>query len=199
MAMDWKNIVGKFAPMLGAALGGPLGGAAAGAIANALGLDDKSEEAIKAALAGTTPEQLLALKTAEQDFAVKMGELGLKREELGFTSDKDQLAIAAGDRDSARKREIAVGDRTVRNLAYAITLGFFGILVGLMFVNIPPESKGVLYVMLGSLGTAWTGVVGYYFGTTAGSKQKTELLARAQPIPESELEGVPPPANPFVN
>jgi hypothetical protein len=180
--MDWKNVVGKVAPVLGAALGGPLGGAAVSAIADALGLSEKTEEAVKNALSGTTPEQLLALKKADQDFAVRMEELGLKKEELGFTNEKDQLQIAAGDRDSARKREMAVGDHTARNLAYAITIGFFSVLFTLMFAEVDTGAKEILYVMLGSLGTAWTSVMAYYFGSTAGSKLKTELLSKAEPI-----------------
>lgn len=180
--MDWKNVVGKVAPVLGAALGGPLGGAAVSAIADALGLSEKTEEAVKNALSGTTPEQLLALKKADQDFAVRMEELGLKKEELSFTNEKDQLQIAAGDRDSARKREMAVGDHTARNLAYAITIGFFSVLFTLMFAEVDTGAKEILYVMLGSLGTAWTSVMAYYFGSTAGSKLKTELLSKAEPI-----------------
>lgn len=192
--MDWKNVVGKLAPMLGAALTGPLGGAAIGVIADALGLNEKSEDAIKAALSGTTPEQLLALKKADQDFAARMEELGLKRDELSFGFDKDQLVIAAGDRDSARKREMAVGDKTARNLAYMITAGFFGVLATLMFADVSSANESILYVMLGSLGASWTGVIAYYFGSTAGSAKKTELLAKAQPVDVGD--GVPP--NPFV-
>ena len=70
--MDWKSIVGSVAPYLGAAVGGPLGGVAVTAIANALGLSDKTEGAIKDALKGVTPEQMLTLKVAERDFAFKM-------------------------------------------------------------------------------------------------------------------------------
>ena len=101
--MDWKNVVGTVAPVLGAALGGPLGGAAVSVISEALGLNEKTEDAIKNALSGTTPEQLLALKNADQAFAVKMEELGLRREELSFAKVKDMEVIASGDRDSARK------------------------------------------------------------------------------------------------
>lgn len=182
--MDWKNVVGSVAPVLGAALGGPLGGAAVSVIADALGLNEQTESAIKNALSGTTPEQLLAIKNAENDFAFKM-------QELGFHSVRDMEKLAVDDRDSARKREMAVGDKTARNLAYAITVGFFGILVGLMFIEVD-TNKEILYMMLGALGSAWAGVIAYYFGSTAGSAKKTELLAKAQPVPEA----VPP--NPFV-
>jgi hypothetical protein len=152
-----------------------MGSAAVGVVADALGLSEKTEGAIKQALAGATPEHMLALKKADQDFAVKM-------QELGFAQVKDLESIAAGDRDSARKREMEVKDHTPRNLAYAITVGFFSVLMFLMFADLPDKSKDVLYIMLGTLGTSWTACISYYFGSTNGSKAKSELLARAQPV-----------------
>jgi hypothetical protein len=173
--MDWKNIVSRTAPLLGAALGGPLGGIAVAKIADALGLSDKTEAAITEALAGTTPEQLLALKNADQTFSVRM-------QELVFADAKDSASIAAGDRDSARKRESEVKDNTPRNLAYIVTAGYFSIVALLILGKIPVENKDMLFIMLGTLGTAWVGVMAYYFGTTANSKHKTDLLARAESI-----------------
>jgi hypothetical protein len=38
-----------------------------------------------------------------------------------------------------------------------------------------------LLIMLGSLGTAWTGACAFWFGTTSGSKAKTDLLANSAP------------------
>lgn len=175
--MEWKNIIGKVAPYLGAAVGGPLGSAAVTAIADALGLSDKTGDAIKQALSGVTPEQMLAIKTAEQGFAARM-------QELGFANAKDMESIAAGDRDSARQREMAVLDKTPRNLAYGVIGGFFFILITMMFFEIPAASRDILNIMLGTLGGSFSGVIGYYFGSTANSAKKTELLAKAGAIKE---------------
>ena len=93
--MDWKSIVSTVAPWIGTALGGPLGGMAVSAVADAFGLPDKTEETIKQALSGAAPEQMLALKNADQAFALQM-------QELGFKQVKDLEAIAADDRKDAR-------------------------------------------------------------------------------------------------
>lgn len=176
--MDWKNLVGTIAPWIGTALGGPLGGMAVNAVGEALGLSDKTEETIKTALSGATPEQMLALKNADQAFQLQM-------QSLGFQNMKDMEAIAVNDRDSARKREEVVKDNTPKILAYAVTIGFFGILIFLMLAKVPDTSRDIINIMLGTLGTSWTGIVSYYYGSTSGSAKKTELLANSVPVQES--------------
>ena len=64
-------------------------------------------------------------------------------------------------------------------MAGLITSGYFGALF-YMLVNGLPQHGGseAMLVMLGTLGTAWGGIVAYYFGSSAGSKEKTEAMNR---------------------
>lgn len=178
--MDWgdvKNVVAKLAPTIAAGLGGPLAGSAVAALTAAFGLNPdattkEQQEQLVVALSGATPDQLLAIKKADQDYALAM-------QKAGFDSVTKLEELATEDRNSARKREAEVKDKTPRNLAYAITVGFFSVMASLMFLDNLGEMKEVLYIMLGTLGTAWGSVIAYFFGSTSGSSEKNRLLAEA--------------------
>jgi len=174
---DWRSFVKKVAPFIGTALGGPLGGAAASALAGALGGDPSktTDQQLASLVQSVTPEQLLALKQAENEFALKM-------QALGFQHETDLLQAEVQDRTSARQREVAVKDWTPRLLAYGVTLGFFGLLWYLLRHAVPPESRDILNVMLGSLGTAWISIITYYFGSNKDAARSAELLHNSTPI-----------------
>jgi len=161
-------LLGQVAPTLATALGGPLAGLAAKTLSNVLlGNETGSESDIAKALQNASPDQLAAIKQIDADFKVRMAELEI-----------DLERIAAGDRDSARKREISTGDYTPKVLAAAITIGFFGILFWMFVHGVPKNGNEALLLMLGALQTAFTGVIAYYFGSSAGSKAKTDALAK---------------------
>ena len=101
-------------------------------------------------------------------------------QKLGFENIEALESIAAADRANAREREIKTQDWTPKALGISITLGFFGLLYYLLRHEPPNGSRDILNIMLGSLGSAWIGVVSYYFGSSAGSARKTELLSAKQ-------------------
>lgn len=173
--MDWIGIVKTVAPWIGTALGGPLGGMAVEAAANALGIGEKTTEAVKNALAGVTPEQMLALKKADQDFAIQM-------QSLGFKQIADLEAIAAADRKDARDMQKATRSPVPAILSTLVTVGYFGILLGMMLDKLSVKDSQALLLMLGSLSTGWGMVMAFWFGTTRASEVKTELLAKAPSI-----------------
>ena len=160
-------LLGQLAPSIATALGGPLAGVAIKTLSSALfGHEDGTEEQISAAMATATPDQLAAIKKIDADFKVQMKSL-----------DIDLERIAAGDRDSARQMQRETKDWVPKVLAIVITLGFFGILIWMLLNGMPKTGTEALLMMLGALGTAWTGVVNFYYGSSAGSKAKNDMLS----------------------
>lgn len=169
--MDLLKIVGAVAPTIATAIGGPLGGMAMKVVADVLGLPaDSSEKDVSKAMAAATPDQLLALKQADQDFAVRMREL-----------DIDLEKIAASDRDSARRREAQVRDWMPRVLAFVIVAGFMGtvfmVLLGYVEGMKDPLMATTVGTLIGFVSAKAEQVVAYYFGSSSSSQQKTQLLA----------------------
>jgi len=159
-------LLGQLAPTIATALGGPLAGVAVKTLSNALfGHEDGTEEQISEAMASATPDQLAAIKKIDADFKVQMKSL-----------DIDLERISAGDRDSARQMQRETKDWVPKILAIVITLGFFGILVWMLLNGMPKTGTEALLMMLGALGTAWTGVINFYYGSSAGSKAKTDAM-----------------------
>jgi hypothetical protein len=147
-------------------MGGPLAGMAVSAISKAIGVD---------------PEKVGDLisnnkLTADQIAQVKIAEIELQKQaqELGLNFEK----LEVEDRKSARDMQSITKSIMPPLLAGAVTVGFFTILV-MMFFNKIDSSNPAVLMMLGSLGTAWTGIIAYYFGSSAGSADKTALLSKA--------------------
>ena len=160
-------LLGQVAPTIATALGGPLAGVAVKTLSSALfGHEDGTEEQISEAMSSASPDQLAAIKKIDADFKVQMKSL-----------DIDLERIAAGDRDSARQMQIANKDWLPKALAVFITFGFFGILIWMMAFGLPKTGVEALLMMIGSLTSAFGGIVQFYYGSSAGSKAKNDLLA----------------------
>lgn len=168
--MDWKLLVGAVAPWIGTALGGPLGGMAVEAAANALGLTEKTVDAVKQALSGATPEQMLALKNSDQQFALQMQALGFKE-----TADMESLAVA--DRGNARAMQSTKPSPIPALLTCFVVGAFTTTLVLLLKFDVPATNRDIVVYMIGQLSGGFTSALAFWLGTTRDSGRKTELLA----------------------
>lgn len=157
--MEWLKSV---APTIATALGGPLAGLAVEAVSKAIGIDPKDVQSTIES-GKLTADQIGQIKLAEIEMAARAQELGLDFEKLSVE-----------DRKSAREMQSTTKSFIPSVLALSITVGFFGILVGLMTEQF--KTSDALMMMLGSLGTAWTGIIAFYFGSSAGSQAKDQLL-----------------------
>ena len=102
-------------------------------------------------------------------------ELQRQAQELGLNF--EQLAVQ--DRVSARDMQAQTKSIVPSLLAMLVTAGFFGILAALMLGYATKSDE--LMIMLGSLSSAWIGVISFYFGSSAGSQAKDQMIHNSTP------------------
>jgi len=165
------DLLKTLAPTLASALLGPLGGVAVAAIGKIVGVDNATVATVTKAFEDgkITSDQLASLKELELKYQNDEKERGFRYADLEFK-----------DRDSARQMQISTQSNTPTVLTYMVTAGFFGILGWMMHDTNVVDSPPIM-IMLGSLGTAWTGCISFWFGTTQGSQNKDRLLANSIP------------------
>lgn len=166
------NFLKKIAPFLttGLSLAGPWGALAGQALSGALGISSGKPADIDLALSKATPDQIAAIRKAENDFQVQMKQLEIQS--------VDELEkMGNDDRASAREMQVQTKAKLPAILAIVVTVGFLSLLAGMMFGKLKVSDNQALLLMLGSLSTAWGAIISYYFGSSAGSDRKTELLA----------------------
>jgi hypothetical protein len=96
-----------------------------------------------------------------------------------------ELEAMGKEMESARNREIQIATSSAAPMLNKIvtpvlalgTVGLTFILFGvIIFVDVDADSKDILIYVLGALTSAVTMVLGYYFGSSAGSKEKSQQL-----------------------
>ncbi len=163
--MNWLT---QIAPTIATCLGGPLAGLAVTALSK---------------LFGVAPDQVQSMindnkLSADQIAAVQQEEIRFKEQTQALGLNFEQLAVE--DRKSARDMQTTTQSIIPPLLSILVTAGFFGILAYLM-VTPADTANTPLMIMLGSLGTAWTGIIAFYFGSSAGSRAKDQMLFESTP------------------
>lgn len=161
--MDFKSIIKTVAPFIGTLIGGPMGGIATKILGDVFCSDENAtEREIEKAVANASPEDFIKLKQINAETEKKYIDAGVDLEK-----------IAAGDRDSARNRQVETNDRVPDILALFLTVGFFLTLYMVANYPIQKSAAATVDIMIGSISTVWLLAMGYYFGSSAGSKLKT--------------------------
>jgi hypothetical protein len=186
---DWKKLVGGLAPTLGAALGGPMAGMAVKVIADAvLGKPDATEAEVSAALlnGNLTGEQIVALRSADKSFDVRMKELDIdimkvnQTTELAYVTDTNDARKAFGGNENV----FALGVVILVSFAVlmgSVLTGCFLMMTGYFKVdpNVAAICAGLIGTVIGYVAANAQQVVSYFYGSSKGSKEGAERIGSA--------------------
>jgi hypothetical protein len=175
-----KAIIGTLAPTLLTAVLGPFGGIANLVLQKALGTPPGDDKAAEALVLAQDPDTLAKIKQAENDFQVQMKTLGISEEKLRF----DDVA-------SARTMEATTKDSTPRVLSYVTVLlamfAFLGVLSGVIHIPADPQTAIIYGSVLTYLFTECKSIYGYWFGSSSGSNDKSDVIASIAKQPTTTI------------
>jgi hypothetical protein len=163
--MDWLT---QIAPTIATAFGGPLAGMAVSAVSKALGI--APEEVQNVISSGKLD--------ATQVAAIQMAELELKKQAQSMNLDFAKLN--AEDKKSARDMQIATKSILPSILAVLI-IGGFGTITALKVMGYAVAGDPTVQDLLTTLRDGVILVLSFYFGSSAGSQTKDQLLHQSEP------------------
>ena len=115
---------------------------------------------------------------------------GKEREELEISKARlnlETFAAEVKDRESAREREVRVNESEKsgwlsKNVSSLLAIGCL-VLTFLMFYQvlyktIDPAKQEIVVYILGALSAISTQIISYYFGSSMGSKAKTDMFGK---------------------
>lgn len=194
--LDWKSIAGTvapFAPTIGRVLGagfGPIGSTIGGIAGDALAAafnTDPTPEAVGKAIAQdpNAADKLRDLEEARGQEILSQAQVKIEELKQGTA----QFQISADDTDRARQFNLRLADVNsplswgASILATVFTIAFFVVLSICLTQDV--KENQILLVLLGTLTAGEVQILGYFFGSSAGSKNNADRFATlAQQIVE---------------
>ena len=164
--MEWLKTL---APTIATCLAGPLAGMGVAALAKAIGVDPEQVQDVISS----------GKLTSEQVASIQLAELELKKQAQSMGLDFAKLTVE--DRKSARDMQMSTKSLLVPSLAVIIVGAFIAVVFATLggYAVIDSVLAGTL---IGYLSAKAEQVVNFYFGSSSGSKEKTELLSKAEAI-----------------
>lgn len=167
---DLGNAILNVAPTIAGLFGGPLAATGVQALSNAIfGHPNGSTDDIQKAITqGLTPEQIVAIKQADDTLKSKFVDAGIQLEQIDAT-----------DRASARTMAVQTKDWTPRILAALVVVGWVSVQWFLLTHVVDQTMRELVARVLGTLDSALMLVLSFYFGSSSSSSEKNVLIGKA--------------------
>jgi hypothetical protein len=128
----------------------------------------------------TTKEEMGEIEMQKQQLKLQLEALISTRLNEAAIQANAQYQIEVDDRKDARAMATAnpMSANTLTGVGIAIicVTGFFALLVGMVFYEVPSRNERVLDILIGTLAGVFTTIISYYFGSSAGAKRSADTL-----------------------
>jgi hypothetical protein len=169
---DFGKTIAKFAPLLGAVLPIPGGAVIGQLIAQEFGGDPSNLDDLASRIV-TDPNAQVKLVEIQTNAKVQLQQLVVLNAQNQLAAQTAQIESDRLDRADARKN--GQNSYMPAIVTFIIIAGFFGCFY--MILKSPAQTdQQVLFMMLGTISTAFGGAVTFWLGSSAGSRSKDAAI-----------------------
>lgn len=179
---DLLQTIGKYSPLIASVLPIPGAGLIGQVLASAFGGDIKKPDELNH-LIKSDPNAGIKLAEIQAHLQIELEKLAVTHAEITQLAQKNALDAESANIESDRldrqnARELAKGSHMPSVVTIIIIFGFMVVIAAIM-ANPPNPESNILYLLFGTLSSAFTAAVSYWLGSSAGSKQKDQALTAA--------------------
>lgn len=173
-----KTVAKYGAPLLGTVIGGPAGTAIGQLIASEFGgsVDDPNDLMQKII---SDPNAAVKLADIQANCKIQLQQITMQNTQNELAAQTAQVESDRLDRADARKNNAQTNTQFPEIISTIIIVGFFA---SLYLVKVLPNDNpyhDILNIMIGTLGSGFTGVWNYWLGSSSGSKDKNQAIHAA--------------------
>jgi hypothetical protein len=186
--------VAKYAPAIGALLPLPGGAAIGTAIAAAFGGDIKDPAALASKIQ-QDPQAAIKLAELQNNLAISMRQAEVKEREIDV-DDKKSAREQYVELNKAGDPDKTLPDKTARNIAYMVVIGFLLQCFMIPFLPIDRVEVQIIMVLVGMLAAKFNSIVDFFFGNSKSSETIMHMfatLANKKRLKQKEKLDLPEP------
>lgn len=161
-----KTIVKFGSPILGAVVGGPAGASIGQLVANAFGGDlDNTDQLIQKMI--LDPDTKIKLSEIQSNEKIELQKLLVAGERQRLENENRRIELINDNTKDAREENGKQQTYYPQFLSTLIVMGFFASIYWIAAYTQQKADHDVLYLLLGVIGTSFSGVVNYWLGSSA--------------------------------
>lgn len=176
---DLGKTVAKYgAPLLGTVIGGPAGAAIGQIIASEFGgnVDDPNDLMQKII---ADPNAAVKLAEIQSNCKIQLQQIAMQNAQNELAAQTAQIESDRLDRADARKSNVATQTIMPQAISITVIFGFFACFYIIAQFNQQATDHDILYLLIGAIVSAFTGVWNYWLGSSSGSRDKDQAIHAA--------------------